>query len=70
MYGPVGLAVGSRENLVVATEDMMESVACEARRVIPVHVVRLKDRLPSGITADGLRLSEIRLADGEKSRVR
>ena len=70
MYVPVGLAVGSQENLVMATEAMMKSVGYEARRVIPVHEERLKDRFPSRITADGLRISEICLADGEKSRVR
>ena len=70
MYVPVGLAVGSQENLVLATEAMMKSVGYEARRVIPVHEERLKDRFPSRITADGLRISEICLADGEQSRVR
>jgi hypothetical protein len=70
MYVPVGLAVGSQENLVMATEAMMKSVGYEARRVIPVHEERLKDRFPSRITSDGLRISEICLVDGEKSRVR
>jgi glyoxylase-like metal-dependent hydrolase (beta-lactamase superfamily II) len=70
MYVPVGLAVGSQENLVMATESMMKSVGYEARRVIPIHEERLKDRFPSRITADGLRISEICLGDGEKSRVR
>jgi hypothetical protein len=70
MYVPVGLAVGSQENLVMATEAMMKSVGYEARRVIPVHEERLKDRFPSRITSDGLRISEICLGDGEKSRVR
>ena len=50
MYMPVGLAVGSQENLVLATEAMMKSVGYEARRVIPVHEERLKDRFPSRIT--------------------
>jgi N-acyl homoserine lactone hydrolase len=45
-------------------------VGYDARRVIAVHEERLKDRFPSRITADGLRISEICLADGEKSRVR
>jgi hypothetical protein len=70
MYVPVGLVVGSQENLVMATEAMMKSVSYEARRVIAVHEERLKDWFPSRITADGLRISEICLGDGEKSRVR
>jgi N-acyl homoserine lactone hydrolase len=65
-----GLAVGSQENIIMATEAMMKSVGYEARRVIPVREERLKDRFPAPITADGLRISEISLADGEQSRVR
>jgi N-acyl homoserine lactone hydrolase len=70
MYVPVGLAVGSQQNLVFATEAMMKQVNYESRRVIPIHEERLKDRFPSRITADGLRISEICLADGEPSKVR
>jgi len=69
MYIPVGLAVGSQTNLVLATEEMMTQAGHEARRVIPVHEERLKDRFPSRITAEGLRVTEICLADGEPSRV-
>lgn len=69
IYVPVGLAVGSQTNLVLATEEMMKQVGYEARRVIPVHEERLRDTFPSRITADGLRISEICLGDGETSRV-
>ncbi|MBZ9699588.1 MULTISPECIES: N-acyl homoserine lactonase family protein [unclassified Mesorhizobium] len=69
LYVPVGLAVGSQTNLVLATEEMMKQVGHEARRVIPIHEERLKDRFPSRITQDGLRITEICLADGETSRV-
>lgn len=69
IYVPVGLAVGSQTNLVLATEEMMAQVGHEARRVIPVHEERLKDRFPSRITDDGLRITEVCLADGEPSRV-
>lgn len=68
-YVPVGLAVGSQTNLVLATEEMMKQVGYEARRVIPVHEARLKDRFPSRLTAEGLLITEICLADGEASRV-
>ena len=54
----------------MATESMMKPVGYEARGVTPIHEERLKDRFPSRITADGLRISEICVADGEKSRVR
>jgi len=69
LYVPVGLAVGSQTNLVLATEAMMKQVGYEAHRVIPIHEERLKDRFPSRISADGLRITEICLADGEQSRV-
>ena len=69
MYVPVGLAVGSQTNLVLATEAMMKQVGYEARRVIPIHEERLRDAFPSRITGDKLRISEICLADGAKSAV-
>jgi hypothetical protein len=54
----------------MATEAMMKQVGYEAKRVIPIHEERLKDRFPSRITKDGLRISEICLADGETSKVK
>jgi N-acyl homoserine lactone hydrolase len=70
MYVPVGLAVGSQTNLVMATEAMMKEVGYDAHRVIPIHEERLKDTFPSRITKSGLRISEICLADGEISKVK
>lgn len=69
IYVPVGLAVGSQTNLVLATEEMMKQAGYDAHRVIPVHEERLRDTFPSRITRDGLRISEICLADGEASKV-
>lgn len=69
MYIPVGLAVGSQMNLVLATEEMMKRVGYEARRVIPIHEERLADAFPSRITDAKLRISEICLADGAASAV-
>jgi hypothetical protein len=69
LYVPVGLAVGSQTNLVLATEEMMKQVGYEPKRVIAIHEERLKDRFPSRTTTEGLRVTEICLADGEKSRV-
>jgi glyoxylase-like metal-dependent hydrolase (beta-lactamase superfamily II) len=69
MYTPVGLAVGSQANLVLATEEMMSQVGYESRRVIPIHEDRLKDTFPSRISKEGLRITEICLADGEASKV-
>jgi N-acyl homoserine lactone hydrolase len=70
MYVPVGLAVGSQANLVMATEAMMKTTGYDSRRVIPIHEERLKDTFPSRIAKNGLRISEICLADGEASKVK
>jgi N-acyl homoserine lactone hydrolase len=70
IYTPVGLAVGSQMNLLMATEDMMKKVGYESRRVIPIHEERLKDAFPSRICDNGLRITEICLASGERSRVK
>ena len=69
IYVPVGLAVGSQTNLVLATEEMMKRVGYDSRRIIPVHEERLRDRFPSRITEDGLRITEVCLAEGETSKV-
>ena len=70
MYNPVGLAVGSQTNLILAMEEMMKSVQYETRRVIPIHEERLKDTFPSRITKNNLRISEICLAKDQESLVR
>lgn len=69
MYTPVGLAVGSQANLILATEEMMSQVGYEARRVIPIHEERLNDTFPSRISSECLRITEVCLADGVGSRV-
>jgi hypothetical protein len=69
MYIPVGLAVGSQTNLLLTTDAMLGLVGNETRRVIPIHEERLKDMFPSRINKNGLRITEICLADGERSRV-
>jgi N-acyl homoserine lactone hydrolase len=68
-YLPVGLAVGSQTNLINVTEEMVKLVGNETRRVLPPHEERLKDRFPSRTTRNGLRVTEVTLAKGEKSRV-
>jgi N-acyl homoserine lactone hydrolase len=68
-YIPIGLAVGSQANLLTVTETMIEAVGNETRRVIPPHEERIKNRFPSRITKDGLRITEICLADGAQSMV-
>jgi glyoxylase-like metal-dependent hydrolase (beta-lactamase superfamily II) len=67
---PIGLAVGSQENLMFASAAMVKTAGGEKRRVIPVHENRLKDIFPSRLTKAGLQLVEIALRDGDSSRVR
>jgi len=65
----VGLATGSQFNLIMTTERMVDSVGGDITRVVPPHEERLKDLSPSRITKLGLRITELALADGEKSKV-
>ena len=69
-YVPVGLASGSQTNLIFAVDEMIKRVGGETRRVIPAHEDGLKDVFPSRIAKNGLRITEIALADGERSCVR
>jgi glyoxylase-like metal-dependent hydrolase (beta-lactamase superfamily II) len=69
-YVPVGLATGSQFSLIMTAEEMTKRAGGDFTRVIPVHEERLKDLFPSRITKTGLRVTELALADGEKSRVR
>lgn len=69
IYTPVGLAVGSQTNLVLATEAMMKQVGYDSHRIIPVHEERIRDTFPSRISKEGLRITEICLADGDGSKV-
>jgi N-acyl homoserine lactone hydrolase len=69
-YVPVGLATGSQFSLIMTAEEMTKRVGGDYSHVVPVHEERLKDLFPSRITKAGLRITELALADGEKSRVR
>jgi len=68
-YLPIGFAIGSQTNLLLATEDMLKAVGHERRRVVPVHEARLKEVFPSRAKEAGLVISEICLADGARSRL-
>ncbi|CAN7630277.1 MULTISPECIES: N-acyl homoserine lactonase family protein [unclassified Caballeronia] len=70
IYTPVGLAVGSQTNLILATEEMMKAVQYEMKRVIPIHEERVRDVFPSRITSNNLRISEISLGREHDSKVK
>jgi hypothetical protein len=69
-YVPIGFAMGSQINLLMATDAMLKGVDGDPKRVIAVHEDRLKDMFPSRVTASGVRITELALAHGEASRVR
>jgi glyoxylase-like metal-dependent hydrolase (beta-lactamase superfamily II) len=68
-FHPIGIAVGSQEKLLFATEAMVKAVGYERRRVVPVHEAALLDVFPSRRAAPGLAISEVCLADGAASRI-
>jgi glyoxylase-like metal-dependent hydrolase (beta-lactamase superfamily II) len=68
-YIPVGLAMVSQENLLFATDAMIKTAGGDYKRVVPPHEEAVGTTFPSRVTKHGLRISEITLADGEKSLV-
>ena len=68
-YVPVGLAMVSQTNLLFATDDMIKTAGGDYKRVVPPHEEAIKDVFPSRTTKSGLRISEIALAQGDKSLV-
>lgn len=69
VYLPVGLASGSQTNLLLSTDQMMDLVGRDPKRIIPVHEQRLVERFPSRVSEKGLHIVEITLSDDETSRV-
>lgn len=66
---PVGLASGSQERDLLVMDEMLELVAGETRRVLPVHDSELWTRFPSHAWEDGLHVAEIAIAPGTKTRL-
>jgi hypothetical protein len=69
-YIPMGFASGSQFSLIMAAEEMTKRAGGDFTHVIPVHEERLKDIFPSRVAKTGLRITELALADGDKSRVK
>jgi len=68
-YLPIGFAMGSQFNLVMTTDKLLRHVGRDPKRVVAIHEDRLKDMFPSRLAANGVRVTELALADGETSRV-
>jgi glyoxylase-like metal-dependent hydrolase (beta-lactamase superfamily II) len=69
-YIPIGFAMGSQFNLLMTTDELLKGVGGDPRRVIAIHEDRLKDMFPSRLASNGVRVTELALADDEPSRVR
>jgi N-acyl homoserine lactone hydrolase len=55
--------------LLLSSDKMSRLVGGETKRIIPIRDVNLKDVFPSHVSRNNLCISEICLADGERSRV-
>jgi glyoxylase-like metal-dependent hydrolase (beta-lactamase superfamily II) len=66
-YIPIGFAMGSQFNLVMMTDELVKGVDGDTSRVVAIHEDRLKDMFPSRLTSTGVRVTELALADGDRS---
>jgi glyoxylase-like metal-dependent hydrolase (beta-lactamase superfamily II) len=68
-YVPIGLAMGSQENCLLALAGLMRVTGGETSRILPGHEKLLWRRHPSHCYADGLHMAEVCLRPGEPSRL-
>ena len=66
-YVPIGLAMGSQENCMLALDELMRVTGGETSRILPGHEKLLWDRHPSHRYPDGLHMAEVCLRPGEPS---
>jgi glyoxylase-like metal-dependent hydrolase (beta-lactamase superfamily II) len=66
-YVPIGLAMGSQENCLLALDELMRVTGGQTSRILPGHERLLWDRHPSARFGDGLHVAEICLRPGESS---
>ena len=68
-YVPIGLAMGSQENCMLALDELMRVTGGETSRILPGHERLLWDRHLSRCYPDGLHVAEVCLRPGEASRL-
>lgn len=68
-YIPIGLAMGSQENCMLALDELMRVTGGETSRILPGHERLLWDRHPSRRYFEGLHVAEVCLRPGEASRL-
>ena len=66
-YVPIGLAMGSQENCLLALDELMRVTGGQTSRILPGHEQLLWDRHPSARFGDGLHVAEVCLRPGEAS---
>jgi hypothetical protein len=66
-YIPIGLAMGSQENCMLALDELMRVTGGETSRILPGHEKLLWDRHPSHRYPDGLHMAEVCLRPGDPS---
>jgi hypothetical protein len=68
-YVPIGLAMGSQENCMLALDELMRVTGGETSRILPGHERLLWDRHPSVRYPEGLHVAEVCLRPGDASRL-
>jgi len=68
-YVPIGLAMGSQENCLMALDQLMQVTGGEVNRILPGHEKLLWDRHSSRQFGDGLHVAEICLRPDDVSRL-
>ena len=66
-YVPIGLAMGSQENCMLALDELMRVTGGDTSRILPGHEKLLWDRHPSHCYPDGLHMAEACLRPGDPS---
>jgi N-acyl homoserine lactone hydrolase len=70
IYTSIPAGVGGNHALLLATDTMVKSAGGDPGRVVPAHEDRLGEHFPSRVSSNGLRITEIALADGVRSKVK
>jgi glyoxylase-like metal-dependent hydrolase (beta-lactamase superfamily II) len=68
-YVPIGLAMGSQENVMMSLDGLMKATGGEPSRILPGHEKELWERHPSAVFPDGLHVAEPCLRPGDRSRL-
>ena len=69
VYVPIGQAIGSQERVLEVFDEIVNTLAGDAGRIVPCHDFAAYERFPSAETVDGLRIAEVALAPGERTRM-